>query len=109
MAKETSRVNDETITIRRASAGDAAVLDRLAARDSAVLPDDDFLIAQVGEEVWAAIGLCTGTLVADPFRPSEPVAELLRVRAEDGSGQVVRAEPGSPQLRRLGWAQRSAA
>jgi hypothetical protein len=107
--KETPKMNDETITIRRASSGDRAVLDHLAARDSAVLPDDDFLIAQVGDEVWAAIGLCTHTLMADPFRPSAPVADLLRLRAEEANGQVIPAEPRPSLLQRLRWAHTPAA
>jgi hypothetical protein len=98
---------DDPITIRRANPSDRTMLDRLAARDSALLPDDDFLIALVGDEIWAAIGLCTGTLVADPFRPSGGVAELLRMRAERGDGQAVPAEPCMPPVQRL--PQRAAA
>ena len=89
-------MSDDTITIRRAASGDRLALERLAGRDSAALPDDDFLLAQVGDEVWAAIGLCTRTLVADPFRPSAGVAELLRVRAVRGGGQAVQADPCPP-------------
>jgi hypothetical protein len=93
-------MSDETITIRRAAIGDYAALERLAARDSAFLPEDDFLIAQVGDEVWAAIGLCTGTLMADPFRPSAGVAALLRMRIERGAGQPQAVDPCPPSLQR---------
>jgi hypothetical protein len=80
--------SSEKITIRPAEARDRAALDRLAGRDSTELPDDDFLIAEVAEEPWAALGLRTGTLIADPFRPTAGVAELLRTRvdhARDGA------------------------
>jgi hypothetical protein len=93
-------MSNNTITIRGASSGDLPALERLAGRDSAVLPDDDFLIAQVGDEVWAAIGLCTGTFVADPFRPSAGVAELLRMRVERGTGHPQAVDPCPPSRHR---------
>ena len=93
-------MSDDTITIRRAANGDRPALERLAGRDSAVLPHDDFVIAEVGEEVWAAIGLCSGTLVADPFRPSAGVAELLRMRIERGTGRPQAVDPCTPSLQR---------
>jgi hypothetical protein len=86
----------DTITIRRAGPEDRTALDRLAGRDSAVLPDDDFLIAEVADEAWAAIGLRTRALVADPFRPSGQVAELLRLRVERSDGRELLASPAAP-------------
>ena len=83
----------DTITIRRAGPQDRTALDRLAGRDSAVLPDDDFLIAEVADEAWAAIGLRTRALVADPFQPSGQVAQLLRMRTESAGGRELRAGP----------------
>ena len=70
------------LVIRRATDRDHGALVRLAGLDSKQLPADDFLIAEVAGEPWAAVGLASGTLVADPFRPSAAVAELLRFRAE---------------------------
>jgi hypothetical protein len=61
-----------------------------------VLPDDDFLIAEVADEAWAAIGLRTRALVADPFRPSGQVAELLRLRVERSDGRELLASPAAP-------------
>jgi len=86
--------NDETITIRRAGPQDRATLDRIAGRDSIVLPDDDFLIAEVAGEAWAAIGTRTGALVADPFRRSGEVAELLRMRVDRAGGSRRDRSPG---------------
>jgi hypothetical protein len=83
----------DTITIRRAGSQDRTALDRLAGRDSAVLPDDDFLIAEVADEAWAAIGLHTRALVADPFRPSGQVAELLRMRVDRAGDRELLAGP----------------
>jgi len=89
----------DTITIRRASPADDQALGRLAGRDSQHLPSDEFLIAEVGGELWAAVGMSTGVLVADPFRPSGEVAEFLRVRAERARDQVVITRSAPPLLR----------
>jgi hypothetical protein len=94
-------MSDETITIRHAAAGDRQALERLAGRDSTVLEDDDFVIAEVGDEAWAAIGLGSGTLVADPFRPSGGVVELLRMRVERREGGVAPEGRPTPMLRRF--------
>jgi hypothetical protein len=89
----------DTITIRRESPADRPALDRLAGRDSQHLPSDEFLLAEVGGELWAAVGMNSGVLVADPFRPSGEVAEFLRVRAERARDQVLLARPAPPLLR----------
>jgi hypothetical protein len=93
--------NDDTITIRPAEPNDRATLDRLAGRDSTLLPDDDFLVAEVAGEPWAAIGLRTGALAADPFRPSGEVAELLRMRVLGAENRAPIAGPDLAPLRRL--------
>ena len=75
-------MNNTALTIRRADAADAFALRRLAALDSAYPPTGDVLLAEMGDELWAAVSIDTGATVADPFRPSGDVAELLRFRAE---------------------------
>ena len=69
------------LTIRRATAADAFAVRRLAALDSAFPPTGDVLLAEMGDELWAALSIDTGTAVADPFRPSRDLVELLRFRA----------------------------
>jgi hypothetical protein len=71
-----------TFTIRRASAGDSAAVVRLAALDSATAPTGDLLLGEVEDELWAAVEIDSGTAIADPFRPSLDVVELLRLRAK---------------------------
>ena len=71
-----------TLTIRRATASDEFAVRRLAALDSAFPPTGDVLIAEMGDELWAALSLDTGQAVADPFRRSGDLVELLRFRAE---------------------------
>ena len=69
------------ITIRRATAADALAVRRLAVLDSAFPPTGEVLLAKVGDELWAALSVDTGHAVADPFRPSGDLVELLRLRA----------------------------
>jgi hypothetical protein len=49
------------------------------------------LIAEVDEEPQAAIEVTSGTVVADPFRPTSQVVALLRGRAARLSEQGVPA------------------
>jgi hypothetical protein len=71
----------QPIAIRRATPADRPAVERLAALDSARSPSGDVLIAEVGDEPQAAIAIATGFAVADPFRPTAHVVELLTVRA----------------------------
>jgi hypothetical protein len=75
-----SQMTDKTLTIRRADAADAVALHRLAALDSAFPPTGDMLLAEVGDELWAAVEIETGTAIADPFRPSGDLVDLLRLQ-----------------------------
>jgi hypothetical protein len=74
-------MTENTLTIRPADLADLASLDRLAALDSASPPTGNVLVAEVGGELWAAIDVESGTAIADPFRPSGDVVELLRLHA----------------------------
>jgi hypothetical protein len=69
------------LTIRRATAGDAAALRRLAALDSSHVPSGTVLIAEVGLEPWAAMSVDDGHAVADPFRLAGEVVLLLAERS----------------------------
>ena len=74
-------MTERTLTIRPADLADLAGLDRLAALDSAAPPTGDVLVAEVGGELWAAVAIETGAAIADPFRPSGDLVELLRLHA----------------------------
>ena len=73
-------MTDKTLTIRRADTADAGALVRLAALDSASPPTGDALLAEVGGELWAAVEIETGATIADPFRPSGELVDLLRLQ-----------------------------
>jgi hypothetical protein len=69
------------LTIRRATSSDEFAVRRLAALDSAFPPTGEILLAEMGNELWAALSVDTGAAIADPFRPSADLVDLLRFRA----------------------------
>ncbi len=70
------------ITIRLATPDDESALTRLAALDSAeAAPGGRVLLAEVDGELHAALSLEDGSAIADPFRPTLHVLELLRTHA----------------------------
>jgi len=70
-----------TLTIRTATTADQFAIRRLAVLDSASPPTGEMLLAEMGDELWAALSIETGAAVADPFRPSRDLVELLRLHA----------------------------
>jgi hypothetical protein len=79
-----------TLTLRYAGPADVSALDRLAQLDSRRAPRGAVLVAEVGDELWAALSLDDGHTVADPFRPT---GELVALLAERGR-QLRRATRG---------------
>jgi hypothetical protein len=79
-----------TFTIRRASAADSSAIARLAALDSTSPPTGEMLLAVVGEDLWAAVEVDSGVAIADPFRPSADLVELLRFRVARRRRKVAR-------------------
>jgi hypothetical protein len=72
------------VTIRRATEDDRAALGRLHALESrAPSAGVAFLVAEQDGELLAALPLGGGAPVADPFRPTDGLVALLRVRAGD--------------------------
>jgi hypothetical protein len=75
-----------TVIIRAAQRSDDAALERLAALDSARLPTGDLLVAEADGWLVAAHAPGTGATIADPFRHTAEVVELLHLR-----GSLLRA------------------
>ena len=69
-------------------------LERLAALDSAPAPVGDVLLAEVDHAAVAAIELAGGATIADPFRPTAELVELLGLHAA-----ALRAAPTRRRLR----------
>jgi hypothetical protein len=70
-----------SVLIRAARGSDGPALLELAALDSALLPHGDLLVAEADGELLAALEPASGRHIADPFRPTADVVELLRLSA----------------------------
>jgi hypothetical protein len=88
----------ESVTIRRATAADRVALERLAALDSAPAPVGDVLLAEVDDAAVAAIELAGGATIADPFRPTAELVELLGLHAAGLHGAPTRRRRLRPRL-----------
>jgi hypothetical protein len=76
-----------TVVIRAARGSDGPALRRLAELDSRPVPAGEVLIAETGDEVVAALSVETGARVADPFRRTADVVDLLAYRARRLKGE----------------------
>jgi hypothetical protein len=81
-ARKAKGTGTERLVLRRSSAEDAPALARLARLDSAPRPRGDMLVAEVDEKIVAAVPFDGGRAIADPFRPTADIVELLQARAE---------------------------
>jgi hypothetical protein len=92
------------IAIRLATSADRAALVRLAALDSAPVPLDATLVADLDGQIVAARSLAAATSIADPFRHTSHARELLELRASQlpisTSARPRRYLPGFPTRRR---------
>jgi hypothetical protein len=69
------------LTLRICNEGDYLALQRLAERDSSVIPAGRVLGAVAGGRLLAAISIETGAVIADPFQRTGDAVDLLRRRA----------------------------
>lgn len=90
------------VRLRLIAPEDARALARLAALDSQAPPDGPTLAAEVRGELWAAVALDTSAVIADPFRPTADLVELLRERRAQLNGMRSRA-PGTREPRWRRW------
>jgi hypothetical protein len=73
--------DDDGLTVRAATQRDSEAVRLLAALEGVSMPRGRVLVAQVGNDVVAALPLEGGGPLADPFRPSAHFVELLQLRA----------------------------
>lgn len=71
----------EPITITRSTEDDDQSVWRLAALDDRRAPKSPALLAYVGGELRAAVGLVDGRTVADPFHRTAELVEILKFQA----------------------------
>ena len=70
------------ILIRQSQWHDATALRRLADLDSRSLPSGAFLLAEVSDELVAAVPLDgNDESISDPFKPTADIVELLELHA----------------------------
>ena len=72
---------EQAVALRLAGCTDLDALARLAGLDSQPLPPGPHLIAERDGEICAALSLATNEIVADPFRRTAELCELLRCYA----------------------------
>jgi hypothetical protein len=83
------------VSIRLATSDDHPSLLRLAALDSGEVPFRPALVAELDGEIVAAVSLRGGAPLADPFRRTAAIVQLLELR----SRQLVTPEPRTRQPR----------
>ncbi|HLW93928.1 MAG TPA: hypothetical protein VKS25_00985 [Solirubrobacteraceae bacterium] len=75
------------MTVRLATSADRAALSRLADLEEAAQPSEPVLLGELMQRPVAALSLCDGRVVADPFVPTSELVELLRLRARQMARQ----------------------
>ena len=80
------RSDAHEVTIREATGDDSVTIERLAQLDSSRTPDGPTLVAEVGDEPRAAYSLSEQRAIANPFRRTAELVELLRVHARQRNG-----------------------
>jgi hypothetical protein len=89
---------ETSVTLRFGVQADAKRLARLAALDSAEPLARPILLAEVDGQLLAALGLCDGLVIADPFHPTADVIDLLRARAQHLGRSTKRKRSGGFRL-----------
>ena len=87
------------IAIRPALAADQLAVMRLAALDSQSAPAGPLLLAEQDGELVAALSLASGRVIADPFRRTAHLAELLKLQAAALATPSATPARGAAQLR----------
>ena len=70
------------IVIRSAADADAPAIDRLGLLDGHRLPAGERLVAEAGGQILAAAEVSSGATIADPFKPTGAIAQLVAMRAQ---------------------------
>jgi hypothetical protein len=71
------------VRYRYARSDDSEALTVLADLDSSRAPEGAVLVAEAGGELWAAVSLDDGHVIANPLRPSGELAFRLVERARE--------------------------
>lgn len=71
----------EAVALRLCRVADDETLERLAILEGRPAPAGRYVVAEVDGEVVAAVSLASGSVLADPFRPTGHLLPLLELRA----------------------------
>jgi hypothetical protein len=86
---------DDGLTVRAATQRDREAVRLLAALEGLPMPQGVVLVAEVHDDVVAALPLDGGRALADPFRPTKHLVALLELRAKQ-----LRTDGPRPRRRR---------
>jgi hypothetical protein len=95
----------QRVTVRLAESADFDAIVRLAALDSARVPEGELVLAELNGSIQAAVPVDGGNAIANPFVPTADIVKLLEVRARQlrakgfGEGSRSRVIPLSPRVR----------
>ena len=89
------------VTVRRSTPADRAALGRLAELDSGRPPRGPALVAEIDSRMLAALPLGGGRPIADPFKPTAELLDLLELRRSQIAAAHGDASQTSGRLRAL--------
>jgi hypothetical protein len=87
-----SKPESPTITIRAAVKDDERAILRLAALDSAAVPREPLVLAEVNGELRVAVSAEDLAVIADPFHRTAELCALLREHVEQTRAPAPRLE-----------------
>jgi hypothetical protein len=86
------------LVVRRARPSDNHALTALAVLDSARPLTGERIVGEVDGQIVAAVSLHDGRVVADPFKPTADVVEILRLHTAGARSDAARARLRRPRL-----------
>ena len=95
------------VVIRRSTDRDSAALARLAQLDSTSPPEGDYLLAEEGGELRAAMPVSGGRPLADPFHRTDDLLVMLDLRAARARAGDTARLPGGVRVRSAAWLRRA--
>jgi hypothetical protein len=90
MSTNTAPDSHTAIVIREATDSDRVALNRLAQLDSARVPTEPLIVAEIGGELRAAVSIGDGSAIADPFHRTAELVALADLHASQRRHHVRR-------------------
>jgi hypothetical protein len=90
----------DSVVVRLARPADCPSLEDLAQLDSGLVPEPPALVAEVEGTVRAAMSIETGAAIADPFRRTAALVDLLALRAAQVRAELAHPAPSTAEVHR---------